>query len=252
MVTRTDIGLGLKQGGIKSGDTVLVHSSLRSFGFVEGGADTVIQAFLDVLGEEGTLVLPELTGKYTDSPACPPVFDVLESACWTGRIPETGRKNPKARRSLHPTHSVSAIGGRRDELVSGHENGRSPCDEMSPYYKNCNWKGYILLIGVDQESNTTIHCCEEIAGVPYHLQKEITEVEITGYDKEKLIVRNYLHDWYKPATDFMHLDPFLEEKGIMRKIKIGASNIRLIDAAGMLEETVSLLRKDPMFLVKHD
>ncbi len=249
-IIQTEVEQGLKQLGLGKGDKVLVHSSMKSLGYIEGGADAVINAFLNVLGEEGAFIVPTLTGKFTDSPSCPPNFNVTESKCWTGKIPETARCRAEARRSLHPTHSVSVIGSLKEELTGQHEKGSSPCDEYSPYYKNCIGGGYILLIGVDQESNTTIHCCEEIAGVPYHLQKTSTEVRFQGYENNEIVVRNYLHDWYKPATDFMYLEPFLEEKKVMRTARIGDSCIRLINAYGMLEETVKLLRKDPEFLIR--
>lgn len=62
-VTRRDIVDALRRLGVSRGDVVLVHSSLKSLGYVEGGADTVIQAFLEAVGEEGTLVMPTLIQK---------------------------------------------------------------------------------------------------------------------------------------------------------------------------------------------
>ena len=60
MVTREDIKKAAHELGIRSGDTVLVHSSFKSFGGVEGGAAAVIGGFMDAIGEEGTLVFPTL------------------------------------------------------------------------------------------------------------------------------------------------------------------------------------------------
>src|SRR5665647_1335547 len=100
VVTQVDIEQGLKQMGIRKGDTLLIHSSLKSFGHVQGGADAVIDAFLSVLGEEGTFIVPTLTGKFTDSLICPPSYNVVETPCWTGKIPETARCRPQAKRSL--------------------------------------------------------------------------------------------------------------------------------------------------------
>ena len=62
-VSKSDIIQSLKELGLRQGDIVLVHSSLKSFGYVEGGADTVIDAFLEVVGETGTLVMPTLSIK---------------------------------------------------------------------------------------------------------------------------------------------------------------------------------------------
>lgn len=249
MIGHTDLVADFKKLGLKNGDTVLVHSSLKSLGYVEGGAECVIGSILDTVGEKGTLVVPVLTGKREDSPGQPPVFDVRSTPCWTGRIPETVRRMPEARRSLHPTHSVAAIGYEARYLTADHENSSSPCDKQSPYWKLAQMGGHIMLIGVDQESNTTVHCCEEIAGVPYHLQNKITECRITGYDGGQLLVKNRLHNWEKPETDFNKLDGLYIENGIMIVGKVGEAAVRLIDAGLMLDFTVELLKKDPSFLI---
>jgi aminoglycoside 3-N-acetyltransferase len=111
-------------------------------------------------------------------------------------------------------------------------------------------RGYIMLIGVDQNSNTSIHSCEEIVAVPYHLQDRVTEVYITGYNGEKILVRNRLHNWNKPPTDFNKVDGLFLEKGIMKIFKIGNSTIRLIKAELMFEILIDLLTKDPFYLLK--
>lgn len=250
-LTGQDLAEGFQGIGLKAGCSVLVHSSLSSFGTVEGGAETVIGALRRVIGDEGTLIVPTLTGKRSDSEEVPPVFDVRTTPCWTGIIPETFRKMEGTLRSLHPTHSVAAIGGRRDFIVEGHERILTPCGEGSPYYKNSLLGGYILLIGVDQNSNTTVHTCEEISNVPYHLHKEITDIYITGYSGERILVKTMLHDWEKPETDFNKFEELFTEKGIMKKGKIGNSQLRLIDARGMLEEAETILRRDPLFLLKN-
>lgn len=238
-----------KKLGLKKKNTVLIHSSLKSIGLVKDGANTVIDALLDVIGEEGTLLVPSLTGKREDSPLNPPVFDVLYSPCWTGTIPETLRKRQQTRRSLHPTHSVSAIGAQKFEITQGHEFSLSPCDDKSPYYKNAIMGGFILFIGVAQESNTSIHMCEELANVPYHLQKEFTNVTVTGYDGAKLIVSNRLHDWEKPETDFNKLDTLYKTNAVMKLGNVGKAAVRLVNAANMLDFTVNLLKKEPLFLL---
>jgi Aminoglycoside N3''-acetyltransferase len=240
---------GIKGMGIIPGDTILVHSSLKSFGYVEGGVQTVIGALLKSVGEEGTIIVPTFTGKRSDSKEVPPVFDVRYTPCRTGKIPETFRNMEGAKRSLHPTHSVAAIGAKRDYIIEGHENLLTPCSEGSPFHKNALLGGYIMLIGVDQERNSTVHSCEEIANVPYHLHKEITDIFITSYNGEKVLVRTKLHNWEKPLTNFNKFEePFLE-RGIMKIGKIGGSTIRLIKADGMYEVALDLLRKNPLYLL---
>jgi aminoglycoside 3-N-acetyltransferase len=245
----TELTKQWKSTGLKQGDNILIHSSLKSFGYVQGGASAVIRSLLDTIGEEGTLLVPTLTGQREDSISCPPAFDVLQTKSWTGIIPETVRNMEIAKRSLHPTHSAAAIGSRRDYLTDGHEESKSPCDESSPYYKNSRIGGHIILAGVDQESNTSIHSCEEIAGVIYHLQEEPFAIPITGYRGEAVTVTNRLHNWDKPRTDFNKLDERLEEKKIMKKYMVGGSLIRIINAPDMFEFTINLLKKDPDYLL---
>src|SRR5687768_2870661 len=106
----------------------MLHSSMHSVGFVAGGAQAVVQALLDVLGPEGTLVVPTHTPENTDPagwsrPPVPqawwatireetPGFDPDRTPSrWMGRIAETVRCWPGALRSDHPQVSCAAIGG---------------------------------------------------------------------------------------------------------------------------------------------
>lgn len=244
------ITTGLTGLGIIKGDIILLHSSLRSLGYIEGGAHTLINSILRIIGEEGTLAVPSLTGKREDSKENPPIFDVAKTPCWTGIIPETFRKTNGVIRSYHPTHSVAALGKDKHIITGGHEKSNSPCDKESPYYKIAANKGYILLIGVDQESNTSIHSCEEISNVPYHLQKDPFEMTIKGYDGESVKINNRLHQWNKAPTDFNRLDSIYYDKGIMKSSQICNAKVRLIRSEAMFELTIDILSKNPLFLVK--
>ncbi len=244
-----EIVKSLKFLGLKNGDIVLVHSSLSSFGYVEGGAKTVIKALIESVGTEGTVLVPTLTGTAKDGPDNPPIFDVRKTPCWTGRIPSEFMKDPKAKRSLHPTHSVSSIGPLTDCLIAGHENSITPCGKTSPYYRLAEKGGYILLIGVNQESNTTLHTVEEIAGVPYHMQKLPSHCTIIDYNSNKFTRDLCLHDWGTPRN-FQTIDEDLERLGIMRMGKCGNSTLRLIKSMEMIEYVLKKLRDDPKYLVK--
>lgn len=62
-VSRRDVYHAVEALGIQRGDIVLLHSSFKSMGYVEGGAESVIGGFLDAIGSEGTLVLPTFCQK---------------------------------------------------------------------------------------------------------------------------------------------------------------------------------------------
>jgi aminoglycoside 3-N-acetyltransferase len=239
----------LRALGLQNGSVVLVHSSLSRIGNVDGGAEAVIDALCDVVGPHGTLLFPTLTGSSEDGPEHPPIVDLRTTPCWTGCIPETARRRSAARRSIHPTHSIAALGARSEKFSAGHERSTSPCDERSPYYRLIAEGGYILLIGTTQESNTTLHCLEELARVPYHLQQRPTDGIVVDMHGRQHVVTNYLHDW-GTERDFARIDLPLREKEAMCIGKVGQAEARLIDAIRMADEVLTWLRSDPLHLVK--
>lgn len=247
---------GLRELGILAGDVVLVHSSLKGLGWVEGGPNVVIDALLQSVGEEGTILFPTLTGTKDDGPKSPPTIDLAATPCWTGIIPETARQRPDAVRSIHPTHSVTAVGANREFWTRGHEDGESPCDEASPYYRLMEHGGKILLLGgVTHDSNTSLHCIEEIAQVPYHLQAEATDGVVQLPNGEQVIVRNHLHLWQNRYShlnlkrDFTVVSDPLLQAGAQRSHRIGETDSTLIDARMMREVLIPILRSDPLFLL---
>lgn len=246
-LTQHDITAGLRALGLETGQQVLVHSSLSSFGYVEGGADAVIDALLDTVGPGGTVLVPTLTGSESLSPQNPPVFDPVHKPCWTGRIPETFRQRPGAVRSLHPTHSVAAIGADAHALTADHIDSLTPCDNLSPYAKLAqSGSGYILLIGVDHQSNTTMHHVEELAGVPYHMQPGLARARILVDGQE--IVRHIMLHAYGSPRRFNIMEPLYLERGIQHSAHIGQAIVRLIHARRMVDITLQALRANARLL----
>jgi len=109
-------GLGVPRGGL-----LMVHSSLRSLGHVAGGAPTVIDALLQTLGPDGTLVLPAFTYPLSRDPDF--VFDPVHTPSLMGAISDAGRRHPEARRSLHLWPSISAIGRSPSSAPAKASNG---------------------------------------------------------------------------------------------------------------------------------
>jgi aminoglycoside 3-N-acetyltransferase len=240
----------LRRLGIARGMDVLVHSSLSSIGWVEGGADTVIDALLAAVSAAGTILMPALNGTPQDSPKNPPRMDVRHTPCpkWIGIIPEAFRRREGVWRSLHPTHSLTALGARADFYTEGHEHCQTPCGEGSPYVKLIDRGGYILLLGCTQQSNTSLHALEELAEVPYHLQDEWTDGIVIDVEGREIVVRNRLHLWGW-ERDFTKVDEPLREAGAMREEMVGNALCRLIDARAMREVLLPVLQKDPLWLL---
>jgi aminoglycoside N3'-acetyltransferase len=168
-VTRADLAQDLARLGIGQGDTVFLHSSLKSLGYVEGGASSVIKALQDAVGPEGTLLVPtyylpagtvkatcELEGY---------VFDPRSHGTNMGRLPETFLAEAASHRSVHPTHSVSAWGRHAAYLTEAHHLAPSIFGEGSPWQRFVGIEGArVLGLGVSMGPVTFYHVVEDALG----------------------------------------------------------------------------------------
>ena len=247
IVRAADIVAGLRLLEVRPGDVLLVHTSLKSFGTVEGGADSVIEALLESVGPSGTVMVPPLTGRRQDSPTDPPAFDVRNTPCWTGLIPETFRRRPAARRSLHPTHSVACIGPQADWLIREHLTCDTPCGPRSPYLRLAELDGKVVFLGVTLACCTLLHSAEELAGVAYHMQPQPVRATVTVEDGRVVRCDIRIHDWGTPRR-FPAMEPIFRDAGLLGIGKIGLAEVRLLLAGPAVARTVEILRKSPRFL----
>lgn len=165
-ITKHDIIRDLKKIGIKSRDKIIVHSSLKSIGWVDGGADTVIDALMEVIGDEGIIMMPTFTYSYESRPGALP-YHRMKTPSLTGYVTDIFWKRKNVQRSMHPTHSVAVWGKNACDYIRGHDATVSPFDRDTPIYRLAASGGYILLVGVGHESNSTIHVAEFIAALPF-------------------------------------------------------------------------------------
>ena len=153
-VTQPDIAGGLAALGLAPGDTAFVHSSLSAFGHVEGGAEAVVRAFLEVLGPEGTLSVPIFRNGYFGGES-DQVWDRDNSESQMGRISETVRTWPGARRSAHAVHPIAAVGRLSEDLTERRNVTDFAFD--SPFARFMELDAWIVLLGVPFNNCTLIH-----------------------------------------------------------------------------------------------
>jgi aminoglycoside 3-N-acetyltransferase len=241
MYTKQDLLLHLEKMGIMPGDTVLIHSSMKAIGEVDGGADTVLDALMEYLSE-GLLVLPTHTWATMDE-----IYNVydpaMEPAC-VGILPNLFRKRTGVLRSLHPTHSVAAFGKDSESFIEGEENRTTPCAPGGCYDRLRERNGKILLLGVGHARNTFIHCVEELLDVPERLTKTPAFFKIVMPDKQIKPVFVHRHD--NPNTDhiseaYTKLEQAFYDRNAAKKVTFGDASCILCDANAVYNVTKDIL-----------
>jgi len=228
VVTKEDIVTALRAAGIQLGDIILVHSSMKSFGFVEGGPEAVVDALLESVGKDGTVIVPTLSATYTKGSASGFAFNSKTTPSRVGLITETFRKRPNTVRSNHPTHSLAAIGPKARELMEGHWPG-STFGIDGPYGKCVKAGAKIVFLGAPMTSNTTLHAVEEWLGLPY-MQESEAVIEKPDGTPEKVKVTQAPLDHRDFYSKVGRIHKILEDAGAVTTVKINDTFIRVLPA----------------------
>jgi len=230
--------------GLASGDSVIIHSSCRSLGPVEGGADAVLDALLATIGPPGNLMLPTFNYSY---PLPEPYYDPAATPCRTGIIPELGRQRPNAVRSLHPSHSVAVIGPDAEALTRDHLACRalgvgSPADRLA------QMGGKVLLIGVTHRADSMIHVAEEHAQCP-KLKPWAAPPTPNVLMPGGRLVPHALDTSTSCSAGFDVAEEYLRERGVIRYGRAGDAVLQLMVARDVIRHIVALLGDSPEALL---
>jgi len=187
-VTAASLASDLARLPLPDAPVVLVHSSMKALGFVEGGPETVIAALVKVIVEDrgGTLLLPTFTidGSMARTLESGRVFDVRATPSNLGSLPEAFRRRPEAVRSVHPTHSFAAVGPRAAWLTDGHHLAETSFGTGTPMAKLREADGFLLGLGTNLGSVTFYHCLEddELIPAPFNIPDRLFPVECIDAD----------------------------------------------------------------------
>ena len=221
MLTREAIAKQLQDMGLKKGDLVLVHSSTAALGPIEGGVETLVDAFLEVIGSEGTLLAP--------------VFGSL------GIFTVAVRNRPDAIISDCPKGTIAAIGPQAKYICEDHWRAATAHGEGTPYTKLAELSGYICLLGVDQDRNTSLHSVEALLELAY--LRTVTEDLETPTGRISKTWKYYPG----PHRDFIGLDKLMRDSGKMKIGKVGNAVTRLFRSRDMYEIMLAAGKIDPAF-----
>lgn len=255
LVLKNDLIKGLKDVGVKKGQSIMVHTSLKSLGFVCGGAQIVIEALLECVGNEGTIMMPTQSWKNLDPEDGVhweepkewwqairdnwPAYDKdITPTNTMGQVAEMFRKWPGAKRSDHPARSVAALGKYAEYLTENHDLSNI-FGEESPIGKLYKLDGYVLLIGVGYDKNTSIHLADVRAEYPgKHNVNESSAMMIDG--KRKWVTYNTLA---VDGEDFVDIGKDFEISNKVNKVKVGNGEICFMKQRDIVDFAVEWIEK---------
>lgn len=246
-ITRESLVRDLRALGLRAGDTVYVHSSMKKIGWMAEGPETLLHALLEVLGEEGTLAVPNHTLSFPGWGREP--YDRAETPTLLGLFPETVRRDPRALRSGHGSHATAAIGAKAAYLTENHD----PCHALgydSPLHRLYRMGGRILLLGVTHTSNTSIHLAESLSGVGYTVLPYDASWGAEVACREEGEVHLYRQVEFPGCSGgFQVLDAELTAKGIQKIGQVGFAESRLVETQGLIDTAVARMHEDPGYLL---
>jgi aminoglycoside 3-N-acetyltransferase len=220
------LDLGVRQGGVLE-----VHTSYSKVRPVEGGPAGLITVLRTALGEQGTLVMPSMSGDDTQP------FSVTETPCpGMGVVADTFWRMPGVLRTDSP-HGFSAAGPQA-AMITRPQPIDVPHGPESPVGRVHDLDGQVLLLGVDHTSDTMIHLGEYLAGVRYRRPKWLTAV------REGQLVRIEYLEIDHCCRRFALVDGWLEERSLQRRGMVGSAEARLCRARDVVAVVIEHLTAD--------
>lgn len=256
ILTKEDLIKQFRHCGVAERQTLIVHTSLKSLGFVIGGAETLIRALLEIVGDEGTIMMPSQTWKNLDPSTGVhweepvewwpmirehwPAYDKdITPAINMGVVAEMFRKWPGSHRSSHPARSIAAVGKHAQYLTSEHDLSHI-FGINSPVDKLYTLDGYVLLIGVGYDKNTSLHLAETRANFP---TKRYT-------DESSAIMIDGKRQWVTYTTqavddeDFIRLGNEYDIENNNHVYKVGNAEVRFMKQRHLIDWSVDWMEKN--------
>ncbi len=256
-VTKELLIAGFEKLGLRSGQIIEVHTSLSSFECVIGGAQTIVDALQECVGPNGTIVMPIQNRGNTEPsdwayPAVQPsvyrevrnaipASDPLTSDIYgMGVVADNFRHRKGVEISGHPTVSYCAW-GRYAKLLCNRQSLHFPLAEESPAARMYEMKGYVLLIGCDFDTATSMHLAE------YRTNDRPICINGCCVDEGNGPVwKNYLNLDIDSST-FGKVRSELIRKNALREMNLGGSHIQFFPLTYAVDEFSKYLEQNSVY-----
>lgn len=248
MHTKQSLIEDLCKSGINPKGTLFIHSSMKAVGECENRGDTVIDALIEYM-KDGLLILP--THTWSSIGEKNNVYDPLTEPSCVGILSNLLMKRQGVVRSLHPTHSVAAIGKDAVDYIAGEELTSTPCSREGCYGRLIDRKAQILFLGCNLSRNTFLHGVEEWNNIPQRLTDNPQMLYIKINDELKACPQ-YRH--YHPTVSdislhYIKMEPAFIKAGAGKYCTIGDAHSVLCDAADMADLVSWCLKREPDLFV---
>lgn len=244
-----DVVSALQTVGIRPGETIFVHSDLKSFGKLDPGIsrneylEAFIQAFLEAVGGEGTLIMPTFSYTLTSKR----IFDAESTPSTVGAMTEFFRKMNDVVRSNDPIFSIAAIGRDKQYFT---EVGADCFGKDSIFEKLYERDASLVFIG-ETFDITFMHYAEQRRGVPYRFLKRFDgEIRAGGMNRPCSYLYNVRPLDQNIEYDLEGIASFFSSEGVLRQAPIGYSKVRKVGAKDAYDAIERGFRKNVYFLLK--
>ena len=225
--------------------TLLIHSSCKAASEVEGGAETILDAWSESM-KDGLLIFPTHTWAAIGEEN--PVFDAVSSPSCVGILPELFRKRPGVVRSLHPTHSVAALGRDAASYTAGEETRTTPCPREGCWGRLYDRDATILFLGCTLQRNTFIHSVEEWLDIPDRLTDGYQQLVSVAPDGRRFHIpmrRHYCSVSNDVSRNFGKLEAPFRKLGVISYARFGDALCVYGKARRMADVASALLQMNP-------
>ena len=252
-ITRKALVAALASCRIENGDTVVVHSSLRAMGPVEGGREAVLptyyEAIREAVGDSGTLVVPAFFYEYArwETPYDLRLSPVSKEL---GAFAQYVVQQPESRRSPNPVAAMAAVGAGASYICDGGTGSAFGVD--SPWDRLLKCDGKMAFLGTDLRAMTFCRYVEYVVGVPFVYNK-FYPVPVTddGHPVDLPICAQVRFLDFDIEWDFTErLTKEFEEAGLVRTAKAGQGTIRCVETRPAFDYLKEHLKRDFFYLLK--